>query len=85
MNISFTVSWSLRITDWYGYLWWLEKFNVGSMEAYSARGHGLQFLVVIPDVEMVLIFTVGAWSITPSQAPVQYSDIIEEYILRALQ
>lgn len=72
-------------TDGYGYLWWLEKFNGGSMEAYSARGHGLQFLVIIPDVEMVVVFTGGAWSMAPSQAPVQYSNIIEEYVLRALQ
>ncbi|MBN2481485.1 MAG: serine hydrolase [Bacteroidales bacterium] len=72
-------------TSGYGFLWWLEEFRGGNIEAFSARGHGLQFMVVLPEVDMVVVFTGGAWNISPEQAPVQYHDIIENYILKAVQ
>lgn len=72
-------------TDGYGFLWWLETYREGTLKAYSARGHGLQFLVVLPDAEMVIVITGGAWKIAPSQAPVKFNDIIGNYILRALE
>ena len=72
-------------TDGYGYLWWLEKFREDTLEAYSARGHGLQFLVVLPDADMVVVVTGGAWNMSPSQAPVGVDDIIGNYVLKAFQ
>lgn len=72
-------------TDGYGYLWWLEQFQGGAINAYSARGHGLQFIVVLPEADAVVVFTGGAWNISPVQAPVQFHNIIEDYILRSMQ
>jgi CubicO group peptidase (beta-lactamase class C family) len=69
----------------YGYQWWLEEYDGGQIEAYSARGHGLQFIVVLPDLNMVVVFTGGAWSTSPFQAPIRYNQIIEDYILPAVK
>ncbi len=71
-------------TSGYGYLWWLEEYPSGSIEAYSARGHGLQFIVVLPKVNMVVVFTGGAWGIAPADTPIHYDDIIEGTILPAV-
>ena len=68
----------------YGYQWWLEEYRSGEIEAYSARGHGLQFIVVFTDLNMVVVFTGGAWSISPFNASIKYNQIIEEYILPAV-
>jgi CubicO group peptidase (beta-lactamase class C family) len=69
----------------YGYQWWLEEYDGGKIEAYSARGHGLQFIVVLPDLNMVVVFTGGAWGMSPFDAPMKYDRIIEDYILPAVK
>ena len=69
----------------YGYQWWLEEYDGGQIEAYSARGHGLQFIVVLPDLNMVVVFTGGAWSTSPFRTPISYNQIIEDYILPAVK
>ncbi len=69
----------------YGYQWWLEEYDDGEIEAYSARGHGLEFIVVLPDVNMVVVFTGGAWGMSPFDAPMRYNRIIEDYILPAVK
>jgi len=71
-------------TAGYGYQWWLESYNSGRIKAYSARGHGLQFIVVLPDVGLVVVFTGGAWGISPETAPVQYDHVIEKVILPSI-
>ena len=68
----------------YGYQWWLEEYDGGEIEAYSARGHGLQFIVVFPELNMVVVFTGGAWSTSPFHVSIQYNEVIEEYILPAV-
>ncbi len=40
--------------DGYGYQWW-----ISSLGAYSARGRGSQYISVIPDKDMVVVFTGG--------------------------
>jgi CubicO group peptidase (beta-lactamase class C family) len=69
----------------YGYQWWLEEYRSGKIEAFSARGHGLQFIVVLPELNMIVVFTGGAWSISPFQAAIKYNQMIEEYILPAVE
>jgi len=42
----------------YGYLWWLGSLNAGGRELhpYAAWGLGGQFIIVFPDIDMVVIF-----------------------------
>jgi len=42
-------------------------------------------LVVLPEADMVVVITGGAWNMAPNQAPVKYNDIIGNYILRTLE
>jgi hypothetical protein len=39
----------------YGYQWWIYP----SLDAYAARGLGGQFIFVLPDLDMVVVFTSG--------------------------
>lgn len=39
----------------YGYQWWLRKF--GNLNTYFAVGHGGQYIVVVPDLELVAVST----------------------------
>ena len=53
-------------SDWkYGYLWWLESFGSTPDDvAWAARGFGGQQLFVVPEYDMVAVFT--GWDILPS-------------------
>lgn len=46
-------------TEQYGYLWWLREFRSGgkSYKAHYARGNGGQYIIVIPELDMVAVFT----------------------------
>jgi len=52
--------------DWkYGYLWWLEPFGSAPDDvSWQARGFGGQHLIVVPQYDMVAVFT--GWDILPS-------------------
>lgn len=39
----------------YGYMWWMKK--IGSHDAFWAAGYGGQYLLVVPDVDMVVLCT----------------------------
>jgi CubicO group peptidase (beta-lactamase class C family) len=46
----------------YGYQWWvLSRKGPGTYEAYAALGYGGQFLIVVPELDLVAVFT--AWNI----------------------
>jgi len=68
----------------YGYQWWLERFNSGALDAFSARGWGSQYIVVIPAVDLVVVFTGGAYDVSTLSVPMMYYDIIQDYILPSL-
>ena len=68
----------------YGYQWWLETFRGGSLKAYSARGWGNQYIVVLPGMDMVVVFTGGAYYQSVRDARLQYYSLIENYILPSL-
>lgn len=52
--------------DWkYGYLWWLKPFGTAAEDvAWMGRGFGGQQLIVVPEYDMVIVFT--GWDILPS-------------------
>jgi len=68
----------------YGYQWWLERYNSGGLDAYSGRGWGGQYIVVLPGVDLVVVFTSGAFDIGTFNVPLMYYDIIQDYILPSL-
>lgn len=60
----------------YGYQWWQNKFG-----GYSARGYGGQYLFVVPDQNLVVVFTSGL-------APVNFyrpEYLVEKYIIPAIK
>lgn len=64
----------------YGYHWWLTNYQVGAkrVDAYYAGGRGGQYIIVIDELDMVVVFTAGndnrlAWE--------QPRDLLLRYIL----
>jgi len=54
----------------YGYKWWvLSRKGPGSYDAYAADGYGGQYLIVVPELELLAVFT--GWNIyeTPALNP----------------
>jgi CubicO group peptidase (beta-lactamase class C family) len=46
----------------YGYQWWvMPARDAGSHDAYAGWGYGGQFLIVVPDLELIAVFT--GWNI----------------------
>lgn len=64
----------------YGYLWWLGAFATGDTETFFAAGWGGQFIFVLPEPEMVVVFTAGGYEDRDYDALVQ---IMNGYILPA--
>ena len=57
--------------DAYGYLWWRDRFPIGneSIESFYAGGWGGQFIFVMKDLGLVLVFTGGNFD-TDGDTPV---------------
>jgi len=66
----------------YGYQWWLDQYDSGAHQAYSARGWGGQFIIVFPDIDMVVVMTAGGYF---ENNPIAFYDILQNYILEALE
>ena len=64
----------------YGYLWWLGRFSTGETETYFAAGWGGQFIFVLPEPEMVVVFTAGGFEERNYDALLQ---IVNQYIFPA--
>jgi CubicO group peptidase (beta-lactamase class C family) len=66
----------------YGYQWWLRSYSLGGqvIESYSARGRGGQFIFVLPDLDLVVVFT--GWN--DNELAGQAHDMLWEYVLAAL-
>ena len=45
----------------YGYQWWVLPYGDGSRQAYAALGYGGQRLIVVPDQQLIAVFT--GWNI----------------------
>ena len=67
----------------YGYNWWLGRFQVQGtlVEYFRAAGWGGQDIFVIPDLEMVIVFTAGGFY---EALPLHVNDMIQNYILPAV-
>ena len=48
----------------YGYLWWVidYPYQGKTVRAYSASGNGGQFVIVVPDLDLVICFWGGNYS-----------------------
>ena len=77
-HISPGVSWA----DGYGYLWWIKTFRSGGGEfnAFRADGWGGQQIIVLPAVNMVVVFTGANYT-----GEVPCDQIVERYILASLR
>ncbi|MEO0528913.1 MAG: serine hydrolase [Bacteroidota bacterium] len=55
----------------YGYLWWTIPFKVNEELIFSktATGNGGQYIIVVPELEMVAIFTGGAYNSQEDKLP----------------
>ena len=72
---------SRRRSTGYGYLWWIQEpdpAGSGKFDIYSARGHGGQFIFVIPEHDMVVVTTSESHHNAGFQKPIDflYSDIL---------
>jgi len=68
----------------YGYLWWIQEpdpAGSGIHDIYSARGHGGQFIFIIPEHDMLVITTSESDHNAGLQKPI---DILYSHILPAL-
>jgi CubicO group peptidase (beta-lactamase class C family) len=59
----------------YGYMWWINRFG-----GYSALGYGGQYIFVVPDLELVAVFTGGLFKET-----FYPGEIMEKYILASVK
>jgi len=62
----------------YGYQWHTRNF--GKYNSYIAAGYGGQFLIVIPDLQLIVVNT-SKWNVTKSVYII--FDLIEKYLPRA--
>ncbi len=67
----------------YGYQWWLRNYPIKGRQnpAYMAAGRGGQYIIVIKDVNVVIVFTAGNDN---SLANSQTHEIVQKYILPGL-
>jgi CubicO group peptidase (beta-lactamase class C family) len=68
----------------YGYLWWRTRFpHRGSqVSAVFAGGNGGQYIFVIPELELVAVFTGGNYNAKKAQRPFR---LLERYVLPAVR
>lgn len=71
----------LGVQRGYGFQWRIGRF--GGYEAYWAAGWGGQYVVVLPDLDLVFVQTGGRYS--GEHVPVSHVEIIEDHILPAVR
>ena len=70
----------------YGYLWWVGSFKAAegkSVDAYWAGGNGGQYIVVMPELDMVVVFTGSNYNQYKTMS--KSLSLIGQYILPALK
>jgi CubicO group peptidase (beta-lactamase class C family) len=69
-----------RLVNGYGYQWWRGTFANGETDTYFAAGWGGQFIYVLPELDMVIVFTGGHF-----QGSLQgFYSMINDHILAAV-
>lgn len=68
----------------YGYLWWIFnlKVNNESITAYAATGNGGNYLLVVPEKNLVAVITATAYNTQYMHSQTQ--EIFEKHILKAI-
>ncbi|MEM6895202.1 MAG: serine hydrolase [Bacteroidota bacterium] len=68
----------------YGYLWWNIPFSDGIQvhNAKVAMGNGGQYIIVLPDVPLVIVFTGNAFNSKKDKLPLTW---VQQYILPAIK
>ena len=64
----------------YGYLWWRRKFN--GYQAFYAAGNGGQFIFVVPELDLVAVFTGSNYNLDEASHP---HEIMERYVIPSLR
>ena len=66
----------------YGYFWWTKRFlwKDKTVDSYFAWGFGGQYIFVVPEIDLVVVFNGTNWSMDLKQF---YFEIMQEYIVRA--
>ena len=69
----------------YGYLWWHENYSVGdqTIATVEARGHGGQYIIVVPELDVVAVLTAGNYG-RGLEMTRQSQRIFKNYVLPAL-
>ena len=74
--------------DWqmtgYGYQWWLGHFEFEGrqLDTFAAWGFGQQWLMVIPELQLVVAVNSKAWEERPDQTNQVFS-LIKRFLLPA--
>lgn len=73
-----------REKEYYGYLFWNKRFNVGNKayEAYYCAGNGGNYIIVMNDIPYVIVITASAYG--QAYAHRQVDRIVSEFLLPAL-
>lgn len=68
----------------YGYFWWTKEFSLKdkTVNSYFAWGFGGQYIFVVPDLELVVVFNGTNWSTDPKEF---YFDMMQDYIIKACE
>jgi CubicO group peptidase (beta-lactamase class C family) len=66
----------------YGLQWWLGTFSTGNTDFYMAAGWGGQFIIQLPERDMVVVITAGDFVDPDYQALL---GMVDDYVLRAIR
>ena len=68
----------------YGYLWWIRNFTAkgAPRKCFFAAGWGDQYLFIIPDLGLLIVFNCGNFQVPARLSPF---DLVERHILPALE
>jgi CubicO group peptidase (beta-lactamase class C family) len=82
-QMSIPLAGSYRSLYGYGFNWWLGRstYRDGKVDYFRASGWGGQDIYVFPELEMVVVFTAGAYY---EALGLSLDDLLEDYILQAV-
>jgi CubicO group peptidase (beta-lactamase class C family) len=68
----------------YGYCWWINDYIINGMEihTYMTSGWGGQAIYIIPELDAVVVFTAGNYTVENGMVRVQ--TILTDYIIPSL-
>ena len=71
-------------SGYYGYLWWIGSLDYKNrtIDTFYAAGNGGQFIFIIPEVNMVAVFTGGNYN--NMEKTIQPVKMLEKYILPSI-